>query len=169
VQAGTPLQSFLCNRVGIDPDYLDKRVQTVFLNGKAVDDFHTAIIRNGDVLALSGAMPGLAGATLRRGGYFGRMRGEISHIAQPQPVECTQGLVKVKLFNLIVKETGPLFLQTGIVVGGEDFLAAVGASPDRFLSGCLSVQRDGSPMAPERLLTDDLKVSTLLLTVSLSG
>ncbi len=59
---GESIRSLLCKQFGLDPDYVKNRIQTAFLDGKPVDDFDSAIVREGSVLTLSGAMPGLAGA-----------------------------------------------------------------------------------------------------------
>ena len=36
-QTGIPLAAFLCEQLGIASDYLDQRVQTIFVNARAVD------------------------------------------------------------------------------------------------------------------------------------
>src|SRR6266545_6489005 len=69
--------SFLVDGLGIDPEYVRQRVTTVFLDGAVVDDLELAHLREGSLLALSAAMPGLVGATLRKGGYYGAMRAAI--------------------------------------------------------------------------------------------
>ena len=62
---GCSVKSFLCDQLGLEPEYLDKRVQTIFVEGKALDNIDTTIIRQGTVIALSAALPGLlAGAHL---------------------------------------------------------------------------------------------------------
>ena len=58
--AGASVEEFLCRECGIAPDYLRDRVQTVFLNGKAIDDLAAAEVSDGATSALSAAMPGLA-------------------------------------------------------------------------------------------------------------
>ncbi|MCX5908268.1 MAG: hypothetical protein NTY64_14075, partial [Deltaproteobacteria bacterium] len=68
VRVGCSLKQLLGEQLGLAPDYLEERVQTLFLDGKVVDDLENAFIRDGSVIALSAALPGLAGATLRRGG-----------------------------------------------------------------------------------------------------
>ena len=79
---------------------MDVDLQTVFLDSQPVDDFDGTHIRDGSVLALSGAMPGLAGATLRRGGYYARMRGGITHEdSKPKAVRAEPCVVTLKLFN----------------------------------------------------------------------
>ena len=62
----------------IPAEYVENRIQTIFLDGKAVDDLGEAKVRDGSILALSAAMPGLVGATLRRGGAFASLRRSIT-------------------------------------------------------------------------------------------
>ena len=78
-KVGVSVQELLCRQLGLSADYIDNRLQTIFLDGKAVDNVKTAVIRQGSTLALSAAMPGLAGATLRRGGAYASMRHKITH------------------------------------------------------------------------------------------
>ena len=79
---GTSIRQVLCDQFGVDHDYLDKRINTIFLDGKAVDDVDSSTIREGSVLALSAAMPGFVGAAFRKGGYYSAMRGAISHVEE---------------------------------------------------------------------------------------
>jgi len=72
--AGCSVNEFLRNPMLIGQDYIDKRIQTIFLDGKPVDDLNSAIIKDGSTISLSAAMPGLAGATMRRGGALATMR-----------------------------------------------------------------------------------------------
>ena len=58
------LKYLLCDQIGMAPDYLEKRLQTVFLDGQPVDDVEQTIVGEGSVIALSGR-PGLVGAVLR--------------------------------------------------------------------------------------------------------
>ena len=134
----------LCGQCGVPEHYLDHRIQTVFLNGKAVDNVDDSIVSDGAALALSAAMPGLAGATLRKGGRYAAMRRQISHRSAASCAAGGEGLVVIKLFNMILRELGPRFLSLGIRVRGED-LAAVfsnatgafpGALPDRDRRRC---------------------------------
>jgi len=112
---GTSLSEFLVDGLGVDPDYVRKRITTVFLDGSVVDDMDTARLHEGAVLALSAAMPGLVGATMRKGGYYAAMRGNITletghdgTVVAERPVR-----VRVKLFNLLIDEIGPLLLDGG--------------------------------------------------------
>jgi len=165
ITVGVGIKDFLCNQIGLTPDYLENRIQTLFVDGKAVDDFDDTRIRSGSVLALSGAMPGLAGATLRRGGFYGRMRGEISHSGNAAVEACNDGQVTVKLFNLILKEAGPLFLRYGIMIQGEDFYQRLCSAPDRLKTGCGSVEVDGKSIEPAMLSTMDWDGKPVFLRV----
>lgn len=164
ITGGVSIRDFLCEQVGLSPDYLEDRIQTLFVDGKAVDDFTATVIKTGSVLALSGAMPGLAGATLRRGGFYGKMRGEISHTEKTEPDACGEGHVTVKLFNLILKEAGPLFLKKGVLIQGEDFYHRLSVAPDR-LGGCQSVLMDGQPIDPATLKDRDWNDADVFLQV----
>lgn len=101
------IQDFLCEKLGLAPEYVENRITTVFLDGKVVDDLEQAMLRNGSKLALSAAMPGLAGASLRRNGAYAALRQSIS---QPWPSSDEEegGFIQVKLFNLLIAELGPL-------------------------------------------------------------
>lgn len=98
--AGTKVREFLQGILGIDPSYVEEKLQTVFLDGHPVDDLDRAVVRPGPVLALSAAMPGLAGATMRRGGYYAPLREGITH-GEGTATEGNgeKGVVVVKLFN----------------------------------------------------------------------
>jgi hypothetical protein len=115
---GATIHSFLCEGLGLDPRYVEERIQTVFLNGKAVDDPTSAVIPDHAVIALSAAMPGVLGATLRKGGYYAAMRGEISHSGQ-DTLSPHEGKILLKLFNLLPGEIGASLLSKGVWVKGD--------------------------------------------------
>ena len=110
---------FLTGQLGIDPDYIRDRIATVFLDGSVVDDLATATIRPGSTLTLSAAMPGLVGATLRRGGFYSAMRSEISWKAGDGDFERSggpPGTIRLKLFNTVLREIGPSVLGRGVLI-----------------------------------------------------
>jgi hypothetical protein len=150
-RVGCSVKALLCDELGIRTEYLDERVQTLFLDGKPVDDVTSARVPDGSTLALSAAMPGLAGATLRKGGFYARMRGHISHKEETAPLRSRQGTVILKLFNFVGKELGPGFLKQGVWIKGkalEDFFQTQG---DDFWGGCEEVHVDGKAIAPDQL------------------
>ena len=118
---GITLKKFLCNRLAIPLTYLEQRIQTILLNGHPVDDLDGPIVTDGDIIALSAAMPGLAGATLRRGGHLASMRASISRISTQADAQTRQsGLVVLKLFNLVAKEIGLQILSGEIWIKGRE-------------------------------------------------
>jgi hypothetical protein len=124
-QVGCTIKDLLCRHLGITSQYLETRIQTLFLDGKAVDNPDKALVRDGATLALSGAMPGLVGATFRRGGTYASLRNSITFTESEEPIPQKDGQVVLKLFNLLVPELGPFLLAKGIWIKGADL--------DRFL------------------------------------
>ena len=163
--SGTSIKAYLCSYLGIDSDFFDNRIQTLFLDGSPVDDPETAYFKSDSVLALSGAMPGLAGATLRSGGFYSRLRGEISY-DQTTACETTgECLIRVKLFNLIVKDLGPLFLEKGIQVDSDTVSELFNNRRHRLLDGCQAAELNGKPIEPERLIEMELPRGDVSLQV----
>jgi hypothetical protein len=121
VITGCSMKEFLSDYLKLDPEYIENRIQTIFLDGKAVDDIEKCVIKNGSSIALSAAMPGVVGATLRRKGHYASMRGQISHDDESPLGSRTNGTVTVKLFNLISKELGNELLENGIRIKRIDF------------------------------------------------
>lgn len=109
---------FLTEDLGLDPRYVEERISTVFLDGAVVDALASASLEAGSLLALSAAMPGLVGATLRRAGPYAAMRAEITSAPGAAPARGGAGnaLVHVKLFNLLLDEIGPALLARGVVL-----------------------------------------------------
>jgi hypothetical protein len=119
VPANCSIRDLIIDCLGIPNDYLEERIQTLFLNGSVVDDLNSCNIKEGSTLALSGAMPGLAGAVLRRGGFYASFRRTITHNDSPSRIDKDNHWIVLKLFNMIVKELGPGFLEKGIWMEGE--------------------------------------------------
>lgn len=109
------LGKFLNNFPGFTAEYLSETVQTVFLNGTAVDDLTLTFEGDAPVLALSAAMPGLAGAIFRKNSFHSALRtetGTFSDVAAPQK----SITVILKLFNSIARERGAEMLRRGICI-----------------------------------------------------
>jgi hypothetical protein len=140
------IRTILCRHLGLNQDYLEGRIQTIFLNGKPVDEIDAAIVSHGDTLALSAAMPGLVGATMRRGGYFAGLRANISHRDQDQAVQGGECLVKLKLFNLLTEELGPFFLQKGIWIKGAALQKFLHLQAEDFWAGIVAASLNGAEL-----------------------
>ena len=150
-QVGCSLESFLRDQVGLSAEYLEKRIQTFFLDGKAVDDAASAVVKDGSTVALSAAMPGLLGATLRKGSYYARLRDQISYTEKTADVSSREGKVLVKLFNLLIQEIGPLFLSRGIYMEPRDLQSLFEKESGRLLQGCAEATLDGAKIDPLKL------------------
>ena len=150
---GCTLQRLLCRQWGIAPDYVATRITTIFLDSKATDSVETTIVRDGATIALSGAMPGLVGATMRRGGHLAAMRGAMTH--QDSAADATDriGTVRVKLFNILLPELGPGFLKRGILMGCSEVIAFFQERDETFWESCDGGSINGSPVGPGLLRT----------------
>ena len=115
---GETLAKFLNTFPGFTAEYLTNVVQTIFLNGTAVDDLSLPLNGRHPVLALSAVMPGLAGAIFRKNSFHAALRTEKKSLRSP-----TQGadslFVTLKLFNSIARDRGPELLQAGCIMAAE--------------------------------------------------
>ena len=156
VHAGRSIRELLCGQLGIAEEYLDERIQTIFLNSKAVDDIDSTIVEDGSTLALSGPMPGLVGATFRRGGFFSGMRSNISYDNTLSNTQQSTGKIYLKLFNVVVKELGPAFLQRGVLLKGKQLQDFISENFDFLKQGFASLELDGQNIEPGQLLKAEL-------------
>ncbi len=164
-RTGYTIKELLCGQVGIKEDYLEERIQTIFLDNKTVDDVNSTVILEGSILALSAAMPGVLGATLRKGGWYAPMRRQISHDKDITSDLHKKGEVTIKLFNLILRELGPLFLERGIRVNGEDFYDITARNEKVFMTGCKKAVKDGNDIIPEKLMEVEWEEKQVLLQI----
>jgi len=165
VQTGTSVKELLCNQLGIHEDYLAQRIQTIFLNAKVVDDIKSAIVDQNATMALSGAMPGLVGAILRSGGYYASMRSQISHEKDKPESQLKNGKITLKLWNIVVKELGPTFLERGIWIRGEEVGSLIERHWDALKSGCKAVEMKEKPVEVDSLQKADWKTDLVFLQV----
>ena len=140
---GSTVFSFLSDECGMSRDYVEERIQTLFLDGKVIDDLHNSRIEDGSVLSLSAAMPGLLGATLRKGGYYAVFRSHISAHEKGTRIQAGEASITLKLFNLILKELGPGLLRKGIEVRKQDLHKLIKGLTETGLSGIKKVTLNG--------------------------
>lgn len=141
------IRRLLCNHIGLSPEYLENRIQTIFLDCRPVDETDQTTIRPGSTLALSAAMPGLVGSTLKRGSHLAAFRNSITHHQEDGIPPDREGIVVLKLFNLLVRELGPLFLEKGILIKQEELTSLLNTQPDDFWAGCEAVIKDGAAVS----------------------
>jgi len=133
---------------GFNEEYIRDRVQTIFVNGIAEDNTGRELLP-GDALALSAAMPGLAGAIFRRGGQHASLR------TRPEAVKSDKtdhsGFITLKLFNMIATETGPQLLQDGILIKGKILVRFLDRQVERILPVIKRAEVKGIPLEPGML------------------
>ena len=148
-RAGLPLARVL-EEAGFSRKYLEEKVQTVFLDGSAVDDLDRAIVKDGCVIALSAAMPGLAGAILRKGSPISALRSRTSAETGPH---CTdEAILRLKLFNTIVKEMGPQLLHSGILLKRSDWEDFFSHGGELLQGAILEAELDRAPLSLAEVL-----------------
>jgi len=152
VQVGGSVRALLSQQLGISPEFLEGRIKTIFLDGRPVDDIDSAVIKEGSILALSAALPGLAGATLRRGGAFASLRSQITHSGRETPTAQREGFVVLKLFNLLMDELGPALLHRGVFIKKEVIKEFLQNLPKDFWAGCQVPRVNGEEVEVDELL-----------------
>lgn len=150
VTIGCSVMQLLNQQLGIAETYIADRITTLFLDGKAIDDPKSSFVQDGSTLALSSAMPGLVGSTMRRGGHLAAMRGEITY-KQTRPVTIGAGKVKIKLFNLIMKEVGDLLLARGVYLALLDLTDFLTSEASKLENGFLNASFNGRPYPAPQL------------------
>jgi hypothetical protein len=165
-----PLREVLTEECGVPEEVLQERVQTIFLDGQPIDDLGFALGRSGRVLALSAAMPGLAGAVMRKGGYCAGLRDSISYRDAGERAEAGTGRLRIRLYNFMAPELGPCLLQAGIEVTGEELAGWLQGVPHDFWSRCAELRWNGERVRDDPLsLADGLGgQARVLLRVELS-
>lgn len=115
VRTGCSMSDLLCDQFNISPEYVKKEIKVIFLNFSPVDDLDNAIIKDGSIIALSAAMPGLVGAAMGRGG-LSWMRSSITYHEEAGERGQQDGLIHMKLFNKVMADLGESFLRRGVYV-----------------------------------------------------
>lgn len=151
-RAGSTIKEILCEQFQISPQYLENRIQTFFLDGKPVDEADKTTAVGGSTLALSTALGGLVGMAPRRGGPLSALRSSITH-RQDEGIAHAEGSVRVriKLFNLLVRELGPGFLKMGIFVHPKEIIDIMEKWTEGFASSISHVELNGRMISNEQM------------------
>jgi hypothetical protein len=112
--ANESVARFLNRLPGFTINYISDVVQTIFLNGTAVDDLTVPLYGEEPILALSAAMPGLAGAIFRRNSFHAALR--TTPDKKTENTESAHITVTLKLFNSIASERGPELLKKSVII-----------------------------------------------------
>jgi hypothetical protein len=143
-RVGCSVDVFLRQEIGAGPETIEK-IQSIILDGKPVDDIGSALVHDGSILALSAAMPGLVGATLRRGGSYSSFRGAITYHETGRACTPGEGWIRVKIFNLLMAELGPDLLRKGVLLRSSDLFDFLRERAGEFGQGCRAAL-DGRPI-----------------------
>ena len=162
----TEMGSFLCHIPGFTPEYISSTVETIFLNGTPVDDLTLSFTGDNPVLALSAAMPGLAGAIFRKNSIHSALR------TQTNPPDDLGGkaqetTVTLKLFNSIAKERGVSLLEAGININASKVLTFL-QKRTGLCDYITDIQLNNKVVTTAALFTYLSEVQTLFLKVTKS-
>ena len=160
LQRPVPLLAFLVSLPGFSADYIEENVQTIFIDGVAADSLDRALA-GGTTLALSAAMPGLAGAIFRRQGIHGSLRSQ--PMQQPAHARAEAGFLTLKLFNSIATDRIGNLLHQGILVSGKA-LANFARPRGHLFAPPVGIRLDGRELAYPALLDEAGRLDVLQVT-----
>ena len=162
--AGTSLGQFLSALPGFSAEYLANTVQTIFHNGIAVDDLTTVFAGDRPVLALSAAMPGLAGAIFRKNSFHAALRSEIKGLQAPSH-QAQLLVVTLKLINTIAQDRGKELFGSGVSLPTEVLSSFLNKRPN-LIKAIVGIRLEGKDISLDTLmpmLTLPLKINLKIL------
>lgn len=162
---GVSLEQFITKASAISKTDLTDLVQTIFLNGQTVDDLAQAKVAEGDVIALSASMPGLLGATLRKGGFYAGLRREISHHGRDIDTTNACGRVSIKMFNVLLRRLGPILLTHGVWMDPKRLQTFLKDLDDGFWQECREVTLNGQITPPDQIISKAINGSEIKLSL----
>lgn len=154
---------------GLDAQFIQERVQTIFLDGHPVDIPDKIIPENMSTLALSAAMPGLVGATMRKSGPLAVLRESITFQANKSATHSSDKLLCLKLFNFLLKELGPHFLKQGVIIKACRLQEVLRRYPWSFWQTCkLYIDRQ-NPLPFDQIELYNLGSADIQITLSIDN
>ncbi|WP_051363818.1 hypothetical protein [Oleidesulfovibrio alaskensis] len=132
--------------IGFSDDYIEKRIETVFLDGHPVDDIDSALVPDGARMALASALPGAAGIAMRRNSPYAALRGGITH-THSRNAPAASGSIELALFNLVMHEHAIRILTAGAKVKTDMLAAMLERRPENSVR---SVLANGEPLTPQQ-------------------
>lgn len=152
VRVGCTIREMLREKLGLTQEYIEDRIQTIFLDGKPIDDIDSAILENGSTLALSAAVPGLAGTIFRKGGYLASLRSLLTDAKEKKHDIDRERFIALRLFNLLIRDLGLELLQQGIWIEGEELKEFLKSLPCSFwMMKCKEIRINGEKCHPDKI------------------
>jgi len=149
--AGRSLRESLALDLGLCPDCVEERIQTVFLDGAPVDDIDADALKPSCTLALAGALPGVAGIAMRRGSPVGVYREGITHHAEASGSTSGELSLTLKLFNSVAVECLAKVLAHGVGVRAGRLAELLAADPEALADAAFEL--DGRALTRAELIT----------------
>ncbi len=155
LQSGIFLESFVGQSIGVflnnlpsfEMDYIVNRIQTIFLDGNAIDNMEAIFTKTNSVLAISAAMPGLAGAIFRKKSLHAALRTSSAEAVQ-QSSSGQKLMVCLKLFNMISTEKGAAILEKGGIFPGNILMNFFNQRPS-LKKNIIHIELNKKPMTTE--------------------
>ena len=166
VDQGTRIGELLFALPGFSEEYVTTRVQTIFLNGLPADNLEQQLFGEHVVLAVSAAMPGLAGAIFRKGGVHASLRTKTAADLSGAESDETPVHVRLKLFNLIAVERGVEILEKGCVIKASA-LGRFLAYRSPLLANIQTITGDNEAITPDTVIS--LLESGGMITLTIRG
>ncbi len=165
VPEGCSVWEVLNRELGLEQEFVERRIQTIFLNSKPVDSLEKSYVREGDTIAISAAMPGLVGAVMRRGGELSSLRSGISACPEDGPCEnpSCKAQVRVKFFNLLLAEIGDELLQEGVLVQDARLQELLSSLPESFWEASQGIEIKGHKLDMRKYSLEIPQLGKLLL------
>lgn len=155
---------FLSSLPGFSREYITGRIETIFLNGLPVDELTTPITGSQPVLAISAAMPGLAGAIFRKNSYHAHLRTSAAD-SDSQTDKVSGSLqIRLKLFNFISRERGGDLLQQGCLLRADSVRKFFILHHD-LPESIVAIRGTGSEIAPPHLDETLAQAEMVMLTI----
>lgn len=100
------VSDFVRKILQLKDEQFTSEIKTIFINSRVVDDPEQTTIHPGDVLVLSGAMPGLVGAMFRSDSPLKSMRASITSDSRREKslLETENSMVCLKMFNTVLRD-----------------------------------------------------------------
>lgn len=153
-QVGQNIEDFLSRQLSLKKEFVEEKVSTMFLDGQCVDNITSAILNDGSIVAFSSALPGLAGATLRRGGFYACLRDSITYHSEDMHTRPQEGIITIKLFNLLMEELGPVFLRKGIIMSRSTVVSFFQTQKEYFWKEIKTVRLESVSIAHDKLMEE---------------
>lgn len=124
---GKPILDVLKTLPGFTDEYIDEEIQTIFINGTAIDDVHAPLTEDQTIIALSASMPGLSGAIFRKNSIHSPLRS----VQQEMDADFKEDriTVKVKMFNSIARDQAKMVFEQGATLLTRSLLDYIQTRP----------------------------------------